>query len=745
MAEKPDNIFALKTLIALYINQHDDNSVRMALNYLNSALTYAPRDPQLRIFYDLVGDPKKAIEKREELRKIDPKNTENLRRLAVLYTRDNRIEKAVEVLKDILGQTPDDLTVADALARLYRDQGHTNDALKMYEPFLASSIAEVQVRSRILLGDLHRSMSQVDEAIALYKEATGMDKAGGLEAQRRLADMYFELEDMPHAEQIYQKIYQTDSVKDVRVLRRYIESLIRQDKFVQATDLLDSKVLKDKPNDAEGLVLLGYALLRQHKAREAIDSFEKVLEINPDNTDALHYRAFTNFTLMNNHAAAINDLLHVRSLTPNAINSRLLLARVYYADKQFPESAHEYQEVLALRQDIIAARSEYADMLLTLAQLYVHMTPGAEDSLSLRIRAVKPVDALAALLTDSMRRYPRQSTWPIMLGNLYGMTGNGDGAVAIHKAAFVDSGKNLQIGLTYINTLMNIRRFHEALEVADDLMQINTSVELYVRHGAANAALGHIDLATDDFVRACDLARDVVTMTAISKQCFSALGAKNAANLFQQRMDKNPKDFLSRVALGIVDSSNEDPKSVIAVLTPLLNDPQAADARIIVQRMMAMAYYQLKNFDAALTYYQQLLQINPDDLEALNNTAYLLAEDLKRPEEGLKYAQHARQIIDNRPVESSLAAYSNVMDTVGWVKFLADDMEGATDDLQRSLQMDPLPICYYHQARLYQKQHRLMDAKDAAEKAVKLGASRKDPIVPVAQALLAQLKKAPPA
>jgi len=745
VSEKPDNIYALKTLIALYINQHDDNSIRVADNYLRSALRFAPRDPQLRIFDDLVGKPKEAIEKREALRKIDPRSAENLRRLAVLYTKDNQVDKAVATLADLAHQHPEDLNVADALARLYRDQGHTNDALKLYEPFLASGDTETQFRARILLGDMHRSMQQVSEAIALYDEAAAKDKGNSLEAQRRLADMYFELEDMPHAEDIYQKIYKVEGTRDIRVLRRYVETLIRQDKFTMALDLLQAQVLKDRPDDAEGLVLRGYALLRQHQAREALASFEKVLDANPDNTDALHYRAFTNFTLMNNHAAAINDLLHIRAMAPNAINSRLLLARVYYADKQFPEAAHEYQEVLGLRPDMSAARLEYAEMLMTLAQLYVRASRTADDPLSLRVRAVKPVDTLANLLQDSIRRFPRQAMWPTMLGNLYGMTGDGERAIAIHKAAFLDSGKNLQIGLTYINTLNNMHRYQEAVTLADELLQVNSSVELYIRRGTALAALGKTPEALDDFTHAADLTRDVNATVMLARQCCTALGAEGALKLFRQRVDKNPKDFLARVAVGMVHAASDNSKAAVDDFLPLLADTSAAPARPVVLRMLAMGHYQLKIYDKALTYYEQLIGALPDDLEALNNVAYLLAEDLKRPEDALKYAQRAKRLIEDRPVESSLAAYSNVMDTVGWVKFLADDVEGASDDLQRSLQMNPLPICYYHLARLYQKQHRLRDAKAAAEQCVKLGNTQKDSAVPLAQSLLDQLKKTPPA
>src|SRR5262249_39122539 len=101
VAQKPDNVYALKSLITLYLRLGDDRSQRMAKNYLAAALRFAPRDAQLRDFDDELGKPKEAIERRLALRSVDPKNVENLQRLAMLYVKDRQTTRAIDVLKDL--------------------------------------------------------------------------------------------------------------------------------------------------------------------------------------------------------------------------------------------------------------------------------------------------------------------------------------------------------------------------------------------------------------------------------------------------------------------------------------------------------------------------------------------------------------------------------------------------------------------------------------------------------------------
>ena len=66
------------------------------------------------------------------------------------------------------------------------------------------------------------------------------------------------------------------------------------------------------------------------------------------------------------------------------------------------------------------------------------------------------------------------------------------------------------------------------------------------------------------------------------------------------------------------------------------------------------------NRAAAIGYYRTAVASNPDEPEACNNLAYLLAESGSGLDEALKYAQRAAELAPQSP------AYA---DTLGWILY----------------------------------------------------------------------------
>ena len=51
----------------------------------------------------------------------------------------------------------------------------------------------------------------------------------------------------------------------MRVLRRWVEALVRGNDFAKAGELTDA-LLKERPDDPDGWILRGFSLMRQNKA-----------------------------------------------------------------------------------------------------------------------------------------------------------------------------------------------------------------------------------------------------------------------------------------------------------------------------------------------------------------------------------------------------------------------------------------------------------------------------------------------
>jgi tetratricopeptide (TPR) repeat protein len=75
---------------------------------------------------------------------------------------------------------------------------------------------------------------------------------------------------------------------------------------------------------------------------------------------------------------------------------------------------------------------------------------------------------------------------------------------------------------------------------------------------------------------------------------------------------------------------------------------------------LALLYEVARDGAHALSTYRELIRISPDEVTALNNAAFMLAENRGDLNEALRYAQHARELMPKSP---------EVADTLGWVYY----------------------------------------------------------------------------
>ncbi|MCP3905721.1 MAG: tetratricopeptide repeat protein [Planctomycetes bacterium] len=107
-----------------------------------------------------------------------------------------------------------------------------------------------------------------------------------------------------------------------------------------------------------------------------------------------------------------------------------------------------------------------------------------------------------------------------------------------------------------------------------------------------------------------------------------------------------------------------------------------ADAKGLRMRLnadLAVVLLLSAEYDEALAAFQGVLEIDPNNIEVLNNTAYLL-DQMDRSEEALEYAQKARSL--------QIPPSWSVLDTVGWILFRLDRCQEAQSVMRQSVQID---------------------------------------------------------
>jgi tetratricopeptide (TPR) repeat protein len=123
---------------------------------------------------------------------------------------------------------------------------------------------------------------------------------------------------------------------------------------------------------------------------------------------------------------------------------------------------------------------------------------------------------------------------------------------------------------------------------------------------------------------------------------------------------------------------------------PKGNTPQIVFEKLYLLQSLALEHYQRGEFPEARKAYEQMNAINPSNVLALNNLAYLLMEHFNDPKSALPYSRQAANTVPSDP---------NILDTVGWNHVLLGNYDLGLSALRRAIGMDDgLPAVHYHAA-----------------------------------------------
>ena len=109
----------------------------------------------------------------------------------------------------------------------------------------------------------------------------------------------------------------------------------------------------------------------------------------------------------------------------------------------------------------------------------------------------------------------------------------------------------------------------------------------------------------------------------------------------------------------------------MATLAPKLTGPLVA---------LGQLHEEDKEYDAAVSTYRRVLDIQPDDVIVLNNLAYLLAVRKDAPADALPHAQKAAEL---RPRSGA------ILDTLGWIHHLLGNNELAAKVMDEAVRLEP--------------------------------------------------------
>jgi tetratricopeptide (TPR) repeat protein len=566
----------------------------------------------------------------------------------------------------------------------------------------------------------------LNKAIEFYKDALKLDPSATFLSEE-LTELYIQSGQLSRAVTDAEALIKAnpDNLDARRVLARIYIKLIGdpqtgktdENMLKKATEQFKVIVDKDK-NDQESRLILARLYNWAHNSVEAEKAYKGILEVEPDNEEALTGLANV-YAGIGDTKSAIDMLKKASDKDPN-LRSLSALAGFYHDMKDFKSAADTWKRMLPLAPDNNKLKRAYAldllfsdqvdealniykqiaeedprdaDVQLKLSKIYQekHDFASAHAAFN-KAKAIDPtnvdvrydeVDLLFAegktaaaivvlkgILEDKSIEPAATATLNERLGILYRANNQYPEAVSAFKAASeIDSEQSAHFSVQIIETLRLSKNLTEAKKEADGALKKNPKDRsVIVEHASVLSDMG----------KTTEAVNEVKTLMGSSKD----------------------RDTLLLIA-GFYEKAKKFSEE-----SKVLDDAEAASSNKQEKQQIQFArgamYEHQKNFDAAEAEFRKVLVNDPDNAGALNYLGYMLADRDVRLDEAQKMIKRAVEL------DPENYAY---LDSLGWVYYRQNMLDQAEDQLRKALErMDNDPTIHDHLGDIYAKEGKIREA-----------------------------------
>lgn len=698
---KRDNGLALQGRFFLYDAWQQRDK---AIATLQMMLSIAPLNTQLQTLYaDYVsqyGDKAEAIRIRKVIESFRPQDDGNQRALARLYLAVRQPDEAKRILDVLLARAPDnrDNVVGMAYYRIFT--GDTAGGRAFLEDWLKRIGKAATADDWLLLARYLRQAGDADAAVKAYETAISLQGEQDIRMTIELADWFMQRREMERALDLYRDARKRTQNPDIWA--PIVEILVRLKRYPEAEKSLASWQAV-APDAGVRQNIMGAVLARERgQFAEARRLVEQAIGRDANNANLYLIRAQINTgdTEKEMQERVKGDLEKALQLDPSLAGAREMLVEWYNDHNRVEEARENLQRLITQRPDVISYRVQ-------MAQQYLR---------------TERYDALERLLNDSMERLPQEAVWHQLKAALRRAQNRPREAIDELSLAYKLQ-KTPETLRAFLEALVGSGNTAPALKLMDEAKAaVDASAVLLALRARALIAQQKDYSADADIARALDLAvKDYALLDEVVAQLRTVMSEKDLTRRLEERRSKGDANVLA-LALAKLDMSAGRTDACLQKLEKLRMDLAPKDPLLpSVLWFLGLTYYQQQQYGKSRGAYEALLKIEPAHGPALNNLSYLLAEDMKRPEEALPLAERAAsfwQIND--------ADRANVLDTLGRVQFLAGKLLEAELTLQRSIQLRNMPVNRLHLGEVLMARGRLVEAQSEIEKAEQLAKTAGD-------------------
>lgn len=500
--------------------------------------------------------------------------------------------------------------------------------------------------------------------------------------------------------------------------------LIGQSHATEAEDVFRQiKTLGESEPANRGVLARYYVVSGNKKAAEA--EYEEILKNHPD--DLQNSRQLAAVYLQLGRTSDAEKLLSDLSKTsPNDPKTLLFLGGLRVDEGQLEEGIRDIQHAAQLQPQW--SLPQYFLGLAYLRENKLDLAQGALNSAAqldpnflaprlilaqLDLNQGKPERAIATL-ENAVERKP-QTVEPYVLRAL-ALAQEGQYAEAERDTLpLIDEFPQPAARAITYRTLawakFHQKRYEEAHNLAKESLKYDsTSQEGLYLLGASEIALEKANVGLAE-VQSYVAANPKVASSYETLGQLQAIASHpaDAERSLQKALEIDPKLVSAQLLLTDIEITQGKTQQAIDTLTKLAQaEPNLAE----VQVRLGQVSESTEDWESAKKYYSRALDLEPGNLVAENNLAWVASEHGGNIDLALKLASDASRARPDDP---------NISDTLAWILVKKKDYDGAIRLLRNSVQKDPKNASYnYHLGVAYYRNGEKREAEQALQVALKL-------------------------
>jgi tetratricopeptide (TPR) repeat protein len=644
-----------KELLKRDPNSFDGHRLVGDLNYSRAAAAYKEKHPEEGV--------KLLDEATAEYRKADqikPEQQGVTMQLARALTVKAQFPEAEALYRRVIEKDKTNQYAYTELYRMYLFQKKPDEGEKVLK--LGYQNNPKQYGFLTLLAIHYSGLGRRDDMVSVLQQIKGHAKDFD-QAYLTVGAFYLRMGDGDSAIREYKEGMSKDPKKKSTYQKAIIEVLMYQDKRQEAAEI-NTQILKENPADTDARGLAARFLLDKGDVAKALIELQAVVTRAPDNPVA-----------------------------------RYNLGRAHAASGEYEQARQQFSKAIELRPDYVEARLALAtlqisrgefDAALKSAQAVLAFDPGNPKARlveSAALMGAKKFDESRAMLDAMLKANPGMPDVSFQLGVVNLAENKFKEAEEAFRRTYQLNPANTKGLMGMVETDMAQNKTDEAMKILQaEIDKAPNRLDLLLAMGNVAVRSGKYDVAVQAYNK---------ILAGLDK------GTKAQGDIYLRIGETYRRKGDLNGAVQALQKSRETLPDNVAVLSTL-----------------ALTLDQAGRRPEAKQVYEATIKLQPNNAVALNNLAYLMAENNGDLDDALTKAQRAKQLMPN---------LYEISDTLGWIYLKKNLSDQAIDVFKELVVKKPNEATYhYHLGMAYAQKGEKSKAIEQLKEALKNNPPKED-------------------